>query len=145
MGNVGMDTRPAEAAPQDVMAHVTVTIAGRQYRMACEKGQEDHLLELAADLDGRLAKLHENFGEIGDQRLLVMVALMVADEFSEMRHKMRGLEEEIEKLQDTRLAAADHAHATQAAVVAALNAAAERIEHVTKSLNQTLGTSVAIG
>jgi cell division protein ZapA len=127
------------------MSHVTVTIGGRQYRMACEGEQESHLTALAADLDRRIEKLRESFGEIGDQRLLVMAALMVADELAEARRKLHQLEQQLEKLQDACSAAADRALATQAAVVAALNAAAERIERVTRSLNQTLGTGVAIG
>ena len=64
------------------MAHVTVTINGRQYRMACEDGQESHLERLAADLDRHIEHLRGNFGEIGDNRLLVMAALTVSDELN---------------------------------------------------------------
>ena len=39
------------------MTHVNVTIHGRQYRMACEDGQEDHLVRLAKDLDQRIEQL----------------------------------------------------------------------------------------
>src|SRR5262245_17797903 len=53
----------------DAMSHVTVTINGRQYRMACEDGQENHLIGLARDFDQRIIELHERFGEIGDARL----------------------------------------------------------------------------
>ena len=48
-------------------------------------------------------------------------------------------------MQDARVEAADRAKDTQAAVAAALNAAAERIEGITKKLNQTIGNGVAIG
>jgi cell division protein ZapA len=127
------------------MSHVTVTIGGRQYRMACDDEQGSHLAALAADLDRRIEKLREGFGEIGDQRLLVMAALMVADELAEARRKLHQLEQQLQNLEEARSAAADRAQATQAAVVAALNAAAERIERVTRSLNQTIGSGVAIG
>jgi|SRR5215216_1473165 len=127
------------------MAHVTVTINGRQYRMACEDGQEAHLERLAGDFDQRVEQLRGSFGEIGDNRLLVMAALTLSDELSEMTQRVRRLETELSSLQDARVGAADRNQATQAAVIAALNAAAERIERVTKSLNQSLGGSVAIG
>lgn len=128
------------------MAQVTVTINGRQFRMACEDGQEGHLIRLAADLDQRIEKLRSSFGEIGDTRLTVMAALTVADELAEMNGRLRRLEEDLAGFQDSRVSAADHAKATQAAVAAALNAAAERIESLTRMLNQTLGDGgVAIG
>ena len=62
------------------MPQVSVTINGRQFRMACEDGEEAHLLRLAEDIDQRIARLRERFGEIGDTRLTVMAALTLADE-----------------------------------------------------------------
>ena len=127
------------------MAHVTVTISGRQYRMACEDGQEAHLERLATDLDRRVDQLRGTFGEIGDNRLLVMAALTLSDELAEMTQRLHRVQGELSSLQDARLVAADHKQATEAAVVAALNTAAERIEQVARSLNQGLGAGVALG
>jgi len=127
------------------MAHVTVSINGRQYRMACEDGQEDHLNRLAVEFNQRVEQLRGNFGEIGDHRLLVMAALMVSDELNEASEKIRQLEQDLSGMQETRAASAGRTQLTQAAVVAALNAAAERIERVAKGLNQSLGDGVAIG
>jgi cell division protein ZapA len=127
------------------MAHVSVTINGRQYRMACEDGQENHLIWLSGDLDRRIGQLRSEFGEIGDMRLTMMAALTVADELVEAGKRLRRLEEEVAALQDTRAVATERAQATQAAVAAALNSAAERIERVTKGLNRGLGENVAIG
>jgi len=64
------------------MASVNATIAGRQFRLACEDGQEDHLQALAKDMDERIAQLRGKFGEIGDTRLTVMAALMVEDQLA---------------------------------------------------------------
>jgi cell division protein ZapA (FtsZ GTPase activity inhibitor) len=64
------------------MSHVSVTIHGRQYRMACEDGQEDHLIRLSKDLDQRIEQLKGSFGAIGDMRLIVMAALTLGDELS---------------------------------------------------------------
>jgi cell division protein ZapA len=127
------------------MAQVNATIAGRQFRLACEDGQEEHLQALAHDLDQRIIDLRGKFGEIGDIRLTVMAALMVADELSETAHKIRRLEEEATALQDARVVAADRAKAASDAVVHAFNSAAERIEGITKKLNASLGNGVAIG
>jgi cell division protein ZapA len=127
------------------MAQVNTTIAGRQFRLACEDGQEEHLQSLAKDIDARIATLREKFGEIGDTRLTVMAALTVADELAEATRRLRRLEEEVAGLQDARVVAADRAKAASAAVVHAFNSAAERIEGITRKLNQTLGNGVAIG
>ena len=128
------------------MAQVNVTINGRQYRMACEDGQEGHLMRLAKDLDERINKLRENFGEIGDTRLTVMAALTLADELIETGKRMRRLEEELTALQDARVAAADRSKVTQAALVTAFNSAAERLEGLSRKLNQTHGNNgVAAG
>ena len=128
------------------MAQVNATIAGRQFRLACEDGQEDHLQSLAKDIDQRIIDLRRKFGEIGDTRLTVMAALMLADQLVEATQKMRRLDEEIAALQDARLVAADRAKAASDAVVGAFNSAAERIEGITKKLNQTVcNGGVALG
>ena len=129
------------------MAQVSVTINGRQYRMGCDEGQEAHVTKLARDIDDLIDGLRRAHGEIGDQWLTVMAALTVADELSEQAQKLRRLEEEVAALQDARGVAAERAHQTQAAIVAALNAAAERIEEITHQLNQTVhaGPGVALG
>jgi cell division protein ZapA len=128
------------------MSQVMVTINGRQFRMACEDGQENHLQRLAADLDQRIERLRANFGEIGDTRLTVMAALTVADELGETGAELRQMEQELAALQDARIGSAEHAKMTQAAVAAALNSAAERIERITRRLNQTVSEGgVAMG
>jgi cell division protein ZapA len=121
------------------MSQVNVTINGRQFRMACEDGQEGHVTDLARDLDARIEGLRAKFGEIGDTRLTVMAALTVADELAEMGLRVKRLEQELAALQDARVNAADRSKTAQAAVAAALAAAAERIEKVTRKLNQTIG------
>ena len=128
------------------MPQVSVTINGRQFRMACEDGEEARVTHLAEDLDGRIVQLRARFGEIGDMRLTVMAALALADELSEVKEKLERLEPELAKLQEASVVSADRAQATQAAVIAALNAAAERIESLTRWLNQTLAdASVPMG
>ena len=127
------------------MNHINVTINGRQYRMACEEGQEVRLLKLAESLESRVTELRGKFGEIGDARLTVMAALTVCDELLDATARIRVLEEELESQRNQRVAVADRARATQVAVANALNAAADRIEKTAQVLNRTIGGGVAIG
>ena len=128
------------------MSQVSVTINGRQFRMACEDGQEGHLMNLARELDNRIDKLRTKFGEIGDTRLTVMAAITVADELSEAWERIKRLEEELAALQNAQVAFSDRNKAAQAAIATALSKAAERVENITKALNATIANSgVAVG
>lgn len=127
------------------MAQVTVTINGRQFRIACDDGQEESLERLAQELDQRIEGLRGSFGEIGDTRLTVMAAIQIADELREANQRIRRLDEQLTALQDARVASADRARQAQAAVMHAFNSAAERIEGITRKLNQTVANGIAIG
>jgi cell division protein ZapA len=128
------------------MAQVSVSINGRQFRMACEEGQEAHLMQLARELDDRIAGLRAKFGEIGDTRLTVMAALTIADELGEMGLRITRLEQELAAAQDAHVATADRNRSMQAAVAAAMASAAERIESIARKLNQgSSGNGIALG
>jgi cell division protein ZapA len=129
------------------MSQVSVTINGRQFRMACEDGEEDHLVELARELDSRISGLRSKFGEIGDTRLTVMAAITVADELAEAGQRIKRLEEDLAALHDARVAATERGATEQMSIAAGLSAAAERIENITKKLNATINTGggVALG
>jgi len=62
------------------MPLVDVSINGRPYSLTCEKGEEEHLRELAAHIDQKVTALAESLGQIGDTRLLLMAAILTADE-----------------------------------------------------------------
>jgi cell division protein ZapA len=67
------------------MAQVSVTIDGRKYRLACNEGEEARLESLAGVIDGKIGEMRKEFGEIGDQRLVIMAALTMADHLAEAR------------------------------------------------------------
>jgi cell division protein ZapA len=67
------------------MAHVSVTIDGRKYRLACNEGEEARLESLAGLIDEKIGEMRAAFGEIGDQRLVIMAALTIADNLAEAR------------------------------------------------------------
>jgi cell division protein ZapA len=120
------------------MTQVNVTINGRQFRMACEDGEEERLARLAEDLDALISRLRLRFGEIGDTRLTVMAALTLADDLAETKSKLKQVEPEMSALREAGAQSSERVDATQAAVAAALNAAAERIEAMTRRLNETV-------
>jgi cell division protein ZapA len=119
-----------------VMAHVNVTINSRQYRMACDDGQEQHLAQLATDFDRRIAQLRAEFGEIGDMRLTVMAALIVADELSEARRRIVATEQELAALRQAGATTADLAESAQADLAELVDSAAERIEKAARVIGQ---------
>ncbi len=69
------------------MAQVSVRINGRSYDVACDDGQEERLTNLAQYVDERVREIAGSVGQIGEQRLLVMTSLLIADELSDMHEK----------------------------------------------------------
>jgi cell division protein ZapA len=116
------------------MPQVNVTIAGKAYRMACGEGEEPHLEGLARIYDGKIQEMREAFGEIGDMRLHVMAALMVADEVSELQRRVARLEADLALIQGDAGAADRRFGEVEDRAAEALIGAAERIEGVARSL-----------
>ena len=116
------------------MSHVSVTINGRQFRMACDDGQEDHLQRLAETVNAKVEELKGSFGEIGDTRLTVMAAIMVADDLAEANRRVREMEEELREFREARGLITERLMSNEAAVVTALTQAAEKIEAIAAKL-----------
>ncbi|MDP2804104.1 MAG: cell division protein ZapA [Phreatobacter sp.] len=116
------------------MAHVSVTINGRSFRMACDDGQEDHLLRLAAEVNGKVDQLKGAFGEIGDTRLTVMAAIMVADELADTRRRLKAAETELNALREARAVSVERADEREALLAHTLDDAAASIERLTSHL-----------
>ncbi len=73
------------------MAQVTVSINRREYRIACDEGEEAHLSELARFVDQRVGELVEAVGQIGDTRLMVMASLLIADELADANDEIEQI------------------------------------------------------
>jgi cell division protein ZapA len=116
------------------MPQVTVTIDGKAYRMACDEGQEEHLIDLAERFDRYVGHLKSNFGEIGDQRLTVMAGIMIMDELTELQKRMQGIESEMDALRHTRDEAMKRADSTEATISEALAGLAERMESLAEQV-----------
>ena len=82
-----------------IMAQITITINSREYAIACEDGQELHIMQLSRMLDEKAKLLGEGANQISEGMLLAMVGLLLADELSELK-KMSEIENyEIKELQ----------------------------------------------
>ena len=88
------------------MAQVDVSVNGQSYRIACEDGQEDRLVDLAAMVDEKVLALVDQIGQVGSNRLLVMAALIIADELVDLKNEAGSLQEQKDNTnqQDTVLA-----------------------------------------
>lgn len=117
------------------MGQISVTIDGKQFRMACEDGQEAHLEALAADLDARIKSMRQSFGEIGDLRLAVMAGLMLADEVREERRKAGLAQEAIAQRESALQDAGRSGSAREMEIAGAITSLTERIERITRALS----------
>ena len=116
------------------MAVAVVTVAGRAYRVGCEQGDEPRIEALGRLVDERIEKLRGGFGEIGDQRLLVMGALEFADEAEDHRLRAEALRQEVESLR-AELAARDaRAEALEARLARSVTDAADRLDQLARDL-----------
>ncbi|WP_036284098.1 cell division protein ZapA [Methylocystis sp. ATCC 49242] len=119
------------------MAAVVVTIAGRTYRMSCEDGEEPRLEQLARYVEGKILSMREGFGEIGDQRIVVMAALAIADEATDARGRAQAMEMDIAALRAELDAARKASAAMEARVAGALEDAARRLERLNADLQKS--------
>jgi cell division protein ZapA len=67
------------------MAQVTIRINGYAYTVGCEDGQEPHLEKMAAEIEQRITSIKAIGGQSGEARLLMLAALLLADELHDER------------------------------------------------------------
>ncbi len=117
------------------MAQVNITISGKTYRMACDDGQEAHLVALGERLDQTIDQLRIRFGEIGDQRLVVMAAITMADQHAESERRLRQAENELRGLEEARAAVVERQETTESGLARSMDAIATRLEAIAGRLN----------
>ncbi len=113
------------------MAHVKVTVNSREYPVACEDGEEAHLIELAGYLNRIVGELVQSIGQVGEARLMLMTGLLIADELFESRNSVARLESDIS---DTKLAGGKAAEEAVEAANAALDRTAARLDGIADRL-----------
>jgi cell division protein ZapA len=107
------------------MATVDVTVNGHSYNIDCNDGEEEHLKDLARVVDGKMTELTAALGQIGDLRLLLMVALLIADERMDAEAKLAQCADLQARLD-----------AAEGKAAETLEVAARRVEAVTGMLAQ---------
>jgi cell division protein ZapA len=110
------------------MGQVTVTLNGRTYRLECGEGEESHLVELAEYLGTHVDAMRRKFGQVGDDRLILMASLVVADELWELRRQVQEMKTALAEARRDRSAADESAKNLQADLAARVSAAADRLE-----------------
>jgi len=116
---------------------VNVEINGRKYRMACEDGQQQHLIGLAARFNAQVEALKGAVGEIGDNRLTVMAGIAVVDELAEAERKIKALETEVVILTRAGQEVSAEIEALEERFAAKLDEAARKLESVASVLDET--------
>ena len=117
------------------MARVSININGRKYALGCDDGEEERLGGLGQRLDERITTLANQFGQIGDLRLLVMAGITLLDELEDIEGKAEKKAEALAA--DVRKAgeeAMSRARTQQSEAADSLLKAARRIEKLTASL-----------
>jgi cell division protein ZapA len=105
------------------MAQVTIQVNGKPYTVGCDDGQEAHVAALAKVIDRHVGEVAKDMGQLGETRLLLMGALLLADELHEVQARLDAARNELARAQNAQAGAETRA-------VGALAAAAERIERI---------------
>jgi cell division protein ZapA len=119
------------------LPEVNVDINGRKYRMACEEGQEQHLLGLADRFNQHIDSFKGTFGEIGDNRLTVMAGIAVLDELAEAERRIAELRQDVASLTHAGEALSHEAEELERKFAKRLNEAARKIEAISTVIDET--------
>ena len=80
------------------MANVDIKFNNKDYLLSCEDGQEENLKELADHLDSKYSELKKSLGNIGESKLMLIIAIKMVDEFFDLNKKVDSKKIEFEKL-----------------------------------------------
>ena len=80
------------------MANVSIKFNGKEFLLSCEDGQEDHLEELLIQINQKFNDLKNNLGNLGENKLLLITAVKVMDEYYETRKKVEQKKNELKNL-----------------------------------------------
>jgi len=123
------------------MGQVSVTLNGRNYRLECSEGEEAHLVDLAEYLGSHVDEMRRKFGQVGDDRLILMASLVVADELWELRREIDDLKTALAEARRDKSASDENAKSIQTDLSTKISEAAERLELLN---SQFVGGTTAI-
>lgn len=119
------------------MAKVSLNINGRKYSLGCDDGEEERLTRLGQRLDERVKAMANQFGQIGDLRLLVMAGITMTDELEELGSSVEveaeKMAKNIRKESNSALAASRR---NEKRAAESLSNAAKKIEQIAERLSR---------
>lgn len=121
-----------------VMGQVSVTLNGRTYRLECGEGEENHLIALAEYLGSHVDTMKRKFGQVGDDRLILMASLLVTDELWELRRQMQELKSALAESRRDRSVADESVKSVQTDLAQRVSSVADRVE----MLNERFGSEL---
>ena len=80
------------------MANVSIKFNGKQFLLSCDDGQEEHLEELLIQLNKKFNELKNDLGNLGENKLLLIIAVKVMDEYHETKKKVEQKKNELKEL-----------------------------------------------
>jgi len=80
------------------MANVSVKFNNKDYLLSCDDGQEESLIELANHLDTKYNDLKKNLGNIGENKLLLITAIKVIDDYFDLFKRIKSNKNDFEEL-----------------------------------------------
>lgn len=110
------------------MGQVVVTLNGRTYRLECNEGEESHLAELSEYVGGHVEEMRRKFGQVGDDRLILMAALFVTDELWTLRADLENLRAQLAEARRDKSESDENARAIESQLFAKIGEAASRLE-----------------
>ncbi|MEI9991126.1 MAG: cell division protein ZapA [Rhizomicrobium sp.] len=116
------------------MPLVNVMVNARAYTIACDDGEEDHLRDLAGHVDAKVKELLASVGQVGETRLLLMAALLIADEHHEATAQLHLRNEELAGLRGTQDDVSGRLDQAETAAAGAFEAASKRMEEISEKL-----------
>ena len=82
------------------MANVSIKFNGKEFLLSCEDGQEEHLEELLIQINQKFNNLKNDLGNLGENKLLLITAVKVMDEYYETKKKVEQKKDELKNLSD---------------------------------------------
>lgn len=116
------------------MPLVNVMVNSRAYTIACDEGEEEHLRELAGEVDHKVAELLGSVGQVGDQRLILMSALLLADELHVARVQLDAARRDLAAEKGAREELGGRAEKSETIAADILENAVKRIEDIAARL-----------
>ena len=80
------------------MANVSIKFNGKEFLLSCEDGQEEHLEELLIQINQKFNELKNNLGNLGENKLLLITAVKIMDEYYETKKKVDQKKSELKDL-----------------------------------------------